>query len=313
MIRTLTGLALAGWVLVSGCGSPLPNTIEILSDPVSVVATSTFEEQIGMYQLRVAHGDRDWTLRSFVPGAGRSGGLDAAALAIALQQRVVWQAPYLFVRESHEERRGWRSTVDHVFKLGSAGLQRVGTVAADTATPGSQLRDGRFRDVYDRLEFTFLTSRPQAPRFTLVMLERDSRFEVDPEATWREGESDFRERLRELEHLAQRAEPLTAERDQRHARGLALFCLAFSRYCERDTEFAAAEAGARKVLEDFESLLAEAQTVRPRELAPSSEEVFRANPALLNLFGESPAPRTSEPASSEARPIAPTGIGLTPL
>ena len=277
-----------------------------------MVASQAPEEEPGVYRIRVSHGELDWTIRCVVPRAGRSGGPAADAVTAALHERVVWSAPHLFVREAHGDRTGWRSTVDHVFKLSSEGLVRLGTVAAGDGPPGSQLRDGVFRDLYDRLEYTFLTSRQEAPRFTLLMRDVGNRLVVDREATWREGAPSHADALAELQRLTTRPEQRSSERDQRRVRGLAMRVLAFTRYCERPEEYQAALTLAKATVEDLDSVIAEVATVQPGELAPSAEEVFRANPALINLFRETPAAGSPPEATPFPTP-GPGGIGLSPL
>ncbi|MBL9127973.1 MAG: hypothetical protein JNL97_10020, partial [Verrucomicrobiales bacterium] len=92
----------------------------------------------------------------------------------------------------------------------------------------------------------------------------------------------------------------------RSTKATALFCLALARYCRKDAAFEEARTLAERALGPLAELLEEVETVTPGELAPSRDEVLRANPALVNLFKES----TDQPAEEPETPGSP---GLVPL
>lgn len=290
-----------------GCREQPRGPFTLLTEPVSVVASRQVEDPPLVYRLQLRGRDQDrdheWVVRTTLHELESKPRTGAPGILAILKNRVAWHPPYLYLREDNAHGNAWRATVDHVFRISGSRVQRVGTVSAHTGPPGSQRRDDRFVDIYDRLEFTFLTSHANAPRFHLWMEEKDGRFTVDLPRTWQEGQPALAEATRKLGDLADHPDRLATEADRRAARGLALFCLAFTRYCDRDTEYRASLDLARRALGEVEDLLEEARTVNSGELAPSLEEVFRATPALLNLFKESP-PLNREDAGFSA-PVPP--------
>lgn len=270
------------------------------------------------YKLQVVDGGREWTLHSLATGLRRLRRPSEDQIVDTLRALILWQAPYLFIREDHGDGTSWRGNVDHVFRIAGGEVVHLGTVAAQGGALGSQLRDGFFYDLYDRLEYTFLTSHAHAPRFTLVMEDRDGRFRVNVTRTWAEGQPRLAERQAELRALADHPERLRSEADRRRARGSALFCLAFTHYCDRYSEYLASLDIARAALGTVDDLVAEIATIVPGETAPSRDEILRSRPALVNLFKESPGTVGFDDDTNGGsvrlrwRPILPPSVGTTP-
>lgn len=293
---TLAGLLTLAGTLLTSCDRPPHGPVTLLSDPVSVTATVLDGEDPPTYRVEVRQDDRLFEVRT------RCGAPPAGA-ETALRRLVAWRAPYLFVREDNGGGNAWRADVDHVFKVGTNRLQRLGTVSARFGEPGSQWQGDRFLDLYDRLEFTPLTSHAQAPGFTLVMRERDGAFEVHLDETWDRARPEFTRWLAELRSFADRPAPPATEGARRDVRGTALRCLTLARYCRRTAEYDESLALARKALgaiDDLEEALAQ---VTPGELAPSLEAVFRLHPGLINVFRDTPVPE-SESAVAKPPPIS---------
>jgi hypothetical protein len=311
----MAGLLLG--LLLAGCYQRPKGPFRIHADgcPVSIVAHPAADGSPWRFELNLSQGSRTWSVRTFTRALASSRRPDRAQIEAALRGLLAWREPYLFVREDNGKDDGWRANVDHVFRVTGDQIERMGALSAMSGPPGSQWRDGRFYDVYDRLEFTFLTSRREAPQFELVLEEFEGRFAVRTDETWTRGKSRYDEKLQFLRRAAEHPEQLAREIDRRAARAAALHCLAFSRYCGRGEEYEESLALARRVSgSDLPALVEEAATVLPGELAPSRDEVLRANPALVNLFKESPEALTDREAlhRKTGQTAVPVGPGAIP-
>lgn len=309
------GLTLGAALLV-GCDRPPHGPVTLLADPVPVIATVVAGEDPPIYRIEIRGPDRAYEVRSLAdPDLDPDPDPDAAARRprstaeeareAALRRLLRWDAPYLFVREDNGGGNAWRADVDHVFRFEAGKLHRLGTVSARFGAPGSQRQGDRFLDLYDRLEFTPLTSHAQAPGFTLVMADRDGRFEVRIDETWDRAAADFAAWREDLRAAAKGPSVPRTESERREVRGTALRCLALARYCRRDPEYRECLELARKALGTLDEVEEAVGQVVPGELAPSLEEVFRLHPGLINVFRETPAPESGDVAPA----AAPLGLG----
>lgn len=292
-------LLLAGLVLAlagGGCGSREPAELVILTDPLQVTATAAADTgEEGSFLLEITQGANHWEVPTRLGPTWDARRSSPENLTARLRQLTAWKPPYLFLREENGGGNGWRADVDHVFKVVSNQVVRIGTVSARFGPPGSQWEDGHFVDLYDRLEFTLLTSHANAPGFTLVMNERDGKFVVDTRATWLRGQSRFKEARQALEKLAQAPQRPDSPAARREANSPALLCLALTTYCNRIEEYRSCLELAKSALGNLEDLINEVESIVPGELAPSADQVLRAHPALVNFFKESSASESPTP------------------
>ncbi len=288
---------------LTGCDSRDTSRLTILSEPIAVTASASIETgEEGAYQFEIEKGQDRWTVPTHLGALWDARRQSSDRVSDRLKQLTAWKPPYLFLREENGGGNGWRADVDHVFKVTSNNVTRVGTVSAHFGPPGSQFESGRFADFYDRLEFTLLTSHASAPGFTLVMDEREGQFIVDSPATWLRGETRYKEAREQLRKLAESGHPTDSPAARREASAPALLCLAFTAYCGRETEYQSCLELAKSALGDIDDLRNEIESIVPGELAPSADQVLRANPALVNFFKESsavdaPAPAIAPPPS----------------
>ncbi len=307
-------LLLFGWVLGFGACSPRPTpTVVLTSEGFEVLIQPSPTDEHGLYEWTVRHRNQTWNIRTRIPEVGSSSLSDDAIRGV-VGRYLTWREPFLFIREDVGHREGSRASVDHVFKCEAAKVSRLGTLASTAGAPGSQFMEGRFRDAYDRLEFSPLASPENGPVFPIFMKEQGGRFRVDREATWDHNRPQFEKRRESLRAFpvfagdaAIAADPGPASQSalssptpiaRRAARADAFFCLALARYCDRDAEFIESVELARRVLDSMDDLLEEVATVVPGELAASRDEVLRANPALVNFFKES----NDDPPDPDATP-----------
>ncbi len=306
-IAPLASVTLASWI---GC-TPIPEVVVVhSSELVEVVARPSATDERAIAELNVRHAHGQWTLRTRIPELTHASALPTPAVIDSLRSRVVWLAPYLFIREDLGHQEASRGSVDHVFLCTTNAVHRLGTLSARFGPPGSQLQNGLFRDTYDRLEFSPLTARSEALIFDIYLRDHRGRFSVDSGITWSSGQDEYRRRLDRLRSLEIKSPDVATPASLREARALALFCLAFTRYCDRPIEHAESLEVARTALGPLDDILEEVETVQPGELAASRDEVLRANPSLVNFFKESSdqPPDPELPAPPESEPPAP---GLT--
>ncbi len=269
----------------------------------AVALTDSSED--GSFRYEITRDSDRWTVDTRLGADWPPMRRDPARISSKLREQVVWKAPYLFVRERNGDKNpAWRRDVDHVFRVETNQVLRIGTVSARFGEPGSQYQKGVFLDVYDRLEFTLLTTHDQAPGFTLVMRETDGRFVVDSKATWERGEPELR---KAWDHL--RATRITEENPasrgaRREAVAKALGALALATYCEREKERESGLSLAREALGSVEDLETELGTIVPGELAPSADPVLRNQPGLVNFFSESTRPEPPPPIIRRPPPVA---------
>jgi len=260
--------------------------VEVTVRPTTLHDPSTTE-------WKVRHAGNEWTIRTRIPALTSTRSFDSPETRTTLERNYSWTPPYLFIREANPHREASRAVVDHVFRCTNGVVHRLGTVAAPSGRPGSQHENGRFQDVYDRLEFSSLAAPQRGPTFPIVLHDVYGRLRVDADATWALSRSRFDERLASIEAHAlaaatnSLAAPSQSVSSQRSAQADSLFCLALARYCERSREFDRALQFARTFIHPIQDLLDEIETVIPGELAASRDEVLRANPALVNVFKES--------------------------
>lgn len=287
-IPSLSGILLAA-LLLPGCSPAPPATFAILTQPVEVTATAfTDSSEEGSFRYQISLKSDRWTVETRLGEEWRGLREDPVRTLARLREQVVWKAPYLFVREKNGDRNpAWRRDVDHVFKVETNRVSRIGTVSARFGDPGSQYGNGVFLDVYDRLEFTLLTTHDQAPGFTLVMRELEGRFVVDAKATWERGEPELRKAWEHLRSSREAAGKTTAPAARRETVAKALWGLALATYCEREKERESGLALARQALGSVEDLETELGAIVPGELAPSADPVLRHQPGLVNFFSES--------------------------
>ena len=292
---TRGGLILATVAILTGagCRKPPSEVTLLTSEIVEVTVRPANLHDPSTTEWKVRHAGNDWLIRTRIPAVAASQPFDAPETRAALQRNLSWAPPYLFIREANPHRDASRAVVDHVFRCTNGVVHRLGTLAAPSGPPGSQHENGRFQDVYDRLEFSSLAAPQRGPTFPIVLRDVYGRFRVDADATWALSQSRFQERLAAVQAHALAAtsnvqaalpRPVASERI---AQADTLFCLALARYCDRSREFDLALNAARTFIRPLQDLLDEIDTVVPGELAASRDEVLRANPALVNVFKES--------------------------
>lgn len=273
------------------------------SELFEVLVQPSPTDERGVVEWTLRHAKQAWTIRSQVPELASARTYDTPTARAILERNLSWRSPFLFIREDSGNREGSRALVDHVFKCEGPTVVRLGTLAAPTGVPGSQFADGRFRDAYDRLEFSPLAAPDKGPVFPIFLQERNGRFRADTEATWRHNLPAFEKSRNELRGLQNVPAPTPSAQGsakapniaaQRSARAAAFAGLAIARYCERETEFNEVLKMARQAVDPVDELIQEIETVVPGELAASRDEILRANPALVNFFKES-SDETPEP------------------
>lgn len=286
-------MALLG--LESGCSRRPAATVMLSTELFELIAQPLPTDERHAVEWTLRHANQVWSVHTRIPNLAAIGNLATPEARQVLARYLSWTNSYLFIREDTGHREGARAVVDHVFKCTDRTVLRLGTLAGSTGPPGSQWIEGRFRDAYDRLEFSPLAAPDKGPVFGIVLVERSGKFRVDAEATWNEARARYERHWKDWQEpeAAAPAHPTAAMRAKRAA---ALFCLSLSRYCGRDAEFEQARRLAQRTVEGYEELLEEVETVVPGEMAASRDEVLRAHPALVNLFKESP----EQPAETDS-------------
>jgi hypothetical protein len=184
------------FILMYGCGeqkgsvsqsppqSSNKQVITITEKPVKVTM-KLLDQYKNHYQfeLNVIYGKERFRFETEMAG------IENSNQAIALQRsRTGWKGPYFFVGWDRGGGNASRGFLDLVFTLRDEQLVYIGeTLAGEVDEPGGSYKEGAFRDIYDKFENNELTSHAEAPLFSLVLEEKDGRFQVNLSRTWEEN------------------------------------------------------------------------------------------------------------------------------
>lgn len=194
MVRTWLALGVA-WAL---CSAAQAAEIALLETPVKVTATLNaraqggFGAQVGVHNGPIAQLVSTTLSVPTQQDAERS-----------LRQQVRWRAPYLFVHSSCGGGRSMRCEGETVFKVIDATAVRMGDLIG--MTPSAVYDNGRFVDVYDKLEGQWDLAPELTPRFVIVLEDAGRQFAVNAAATWSANAGAWRETFEPgtLQHLSQ--------------------------------------------------------------------------------------------------------------
>jgi hypothetical protein len=105
-----------------------------------------------------------------------------------LRGGITWEGKYLLVPISCGGGNAWRCNIVEVFALVNDRLMNVGEAGSDMH---QEYRNGRFHDIYDKLEINDLTSHAEAPGFVIIMSEKNGAMVANLEETWKENQERY--------------------------------------------------------------------------------------------------------------------------
>jgi hypothetical protein len=117
-----------------------------------------------------------------------------------LKETIVWKGKYLLVPTSCGGGNAWRCDIMQVFMVSNDHLIRVGEATIDADK--EEHEDGKFHDIYDKLEVNDLTCHADAPGFGIVMYEIDGKMVVNLKETWEENQEMYKENQSLLDSIA---------------------------------------------------------------------------------------------------------------
>jgi len=141
---------------------------------------------------------------------GLNGPENLKAVTRRLKKTIGWKGPYLFVRSECGGGNAFRCNKDYVFKLSGNKLIKIGEVAvwenipggAESIGPGYQ--HGYFLDIWNNLEENDLTSHAEGPSIKLSLQDRDDKFVMNKDQTWKRNLREYRTNEIELRRHAKR-------------------------------------------------------------------------------------------------------------
>jgi hypothetical protein len=148
-----------------------------------------------------------------------------------LQRSITWKGKYLLVPTSCGGGNAWRCDIMHVYCIVDNRLKNVGEASIDT---NGEHDDGRFVDIYDKLESNNLTSHAEAPGFSIILYDSNGTFAANLTETWEENQSRYSENKSILESLSNKKNPQLIE-DYEKLPPL-VFNSVLCKYCQRQDE-----------------------------------------------------------------------------
>jgi hypothetical protein len=259
--------------------SALPPVV-LLEKPVRVVARPLELEHDGgpfVFRLSVEHGEQRFDLETrLVLGAG-----DRLPEAVAALRRTTgWKDGYLFVRTECGGGTRWKCATESVFMLRAGRLVALGSLlAGEERELATSWRGGAFHDIDADFEGYGLTKQVGAPRFDVLLHEREGRLVADTDSTWILNATQFADY--ESVAKANKQPEVTGYRQSWVFAYSPRLCNAvLAKYCGRAAT--------------LDSTLMEARAVLPAEILKSFDE-------LLAKVETGALPRTSRLPPSPAR------------
>jgi len=165
-------------------------SLTLLSDPIKVTAEVDTSGSYASAQIGIHNGPITQLVNTNVQANS------LAAIERTLKRQITWRDPYLLVHSSCGSGNALRCESETVFKKTDNAVIRLGDLVG-TAT--AVYRNGRFYDVYDKLENQVdgLSHTP-SPSFKIVLDDVDSSLIVNAAATWSSNANAWAQHTAEL-------------------------------------------------------------------------------------------------------------------
>jgi hypothetical protein len=199
--------------------------IALLETPVKVTATLNVRDEGGYAAQIGVHTGPIAQLVSTTVIAGTQTEAERV-----LRKQVQWQAPYLFVHSSCGAGRNLRCEGETVFKIVESSATRLGDVIGMAPAVYAQ---GRFLDVYDKLEGQLDPAQALTPRFVIVLDDAGRQLAANAAATWSANSTAWQEHAARLTTTSRQQ---LAEAELSKYLSALISNAALARYCNRNDE-----------------------------------------------------------------------------
>ena len=149
-----------------------------------------------------------------------------------LKSSIVWKDNYLLVPVSCGGGNAARCEVMQIFMVVNDHLVHVGE--AGIGTDDNDYSNGKFHDIYDKLEINDLTCHADAPLFTIILYERNGSMVVQLAETWDTNLEKYKRNRLLLDSLATLRNPLSIDNTVKLPP--LLYNLTLSKYCQKQNE-----------------------------------------------------------------------------
>lgn len=150
-----------------------------------------------------------------------------------LRSTIAWRPPYLFVGSECGGSNDWACNRESVLMFKGGALSVFGEfVVNEDRMAAMSYHDGKFRDVYDKLQQgVFYLSLADSPFLGIVFSDDGGKPRVDPDLTWQENQRDYLESLRKITTIR----PSDSDELLDIYRSL-VECAVLAKYCGRNEE-----------------------------------------------------------------------------